>query len=211
MKIVRSYITVIAAFLVALFGFTSCMKGGTFQSLRITPADATMANGTTELFVATAVFSDGTTLNWNAAVTWSSSNTGVATVSDTTGSKGLVTSVGVGTTTITATDLSNNISGSTTITVTNAISFTVTPVNPVISLGTTTQQQFTATETFASGSTLDVTKLVLWSSSNAEVATISNTTGSQGLATAVATGTTSISATDLITNISGTTTLTVTP
>jgi uncharacterized protein YjdB len=86
--------------------------------------------------------------------------------------------------------------------VTNAIeSIAVTPASPTIPKGTT--QQFTATATFSDGSTGDVTSSVTWSSSNTAVATIA----SGGLATAVATGTSTITATSGA--ISGSTVLTV--
>jgi len=218
MKIVRSCILFVAALFVALFGLMSCLHGGTFSYITVTPTDSTVAMGATTPFVATAVFSDGTRLTWTTAVTWSSSNPEIALVSNVTGSQGFVTSVGTGcqvqapcTATITATDLSNNFSGSTTVTVTTSLTMTVTPPDAVISLATTSQQQFTAKETFADGTELDLTSLVFWESSDTAVAVISNASGSQGLATLVSAGTTTITATDLITSITGTATLTVTP
>jgi len=183
----------------------SCLRGGTLQHIIVTPADATAAKGTTTQFTATAVFSDGTTLNWTSAVSWESSNTNVALVSNAIGDQGVVTSVDAGMTTITATDLSNNFSGSTTLTVTKALTMIVTPTDAVISLGTSTQ--FIAKEAFAGGTTLDVTTLVFWESSDTGVATISNTAGTNGLAVSSlatgTTGTTIITATDLVTNVSG--------
>src|SRR5206468_663501 len=102
-------------------------------------------------------------------------------------------------------------SDSTTATVTVAPTLTltslaVTPTNPSIVTGGT--QQFTATGTFSDGSTQDLTTSVTWASSVTAVATISNTTGSQGRATAVGTGSTTISATSG--SVSGSTVLTVT-
>ena len=211
MKTFRTFMLVLAVPFVASLGLMSCLHGGSISSIRVSPADASMAKGTTQQFIATAIFTDGTTLNWTTAVDWSSSNTGVATISNEPGvlGKGRVTSVAAGTTIITATDLTNNLSGTATVTVTNAALITVTPADQSIANGTT--QQFTATETFTDGTTLDLTTLVFWSSSDTGVATISNASGSNGLATTVAAGTTSITATDLITNITGTATLTVTP
>ena len=84
---------------------------------------------------------------------------------------------------------------------------TVTPSNPSIVQGST--QQFFATGIYSDDSVADLTSSVTWSSSNSLVATISNSTGSQGIATALATGSTTISATDPATNISGFTTLSV--
>lgn len=207
MKTFRSYILVLAVPLATSLGLMSCLHGGTISSITVTPANATMATGTTLQFIATARFTDGTTLNWSSAVDWTSSNTQVAIVSNLTGSNGFVTSVAAGPTIITATDLTNNLSGNATLAVTNTQSLTVTPANASIASGT--NQQFTATEIFTPGTVLDMTTLVFWSSSNPGVATISNASGTIGLANAVAAGTTSITATDLVTNITGSTTLTV--
>ena len=208
MKTFRSSILVFAALLAASLGLMSCLHGGTISSITVTPVTATMATGGTTLqFIATARFTDGTTLNWSSAVDWTSSDTQVAIVSNATGSNGFATSVAAGTTMITATDLTNKLTASATLVVNNTQSLTVTPANASVAIGT--NQQFTATEIFTPGTVLDVTTLVFWSSSNPGVATISNTSGTIGLANAVASGTTSITATDLVTNITGTTTLTV--
>ena len=59
----------------------------------------------------------------------------------------------------------------------------VTPPNPQIAAGTT--QQFTATGILTDGTRQDVTSVVTWVSSTPAVATISNATGNQGLATCV--------------------------
>jgi hypothetical protein len=53
----------------------------------------------------------------------------------------------------------------------------------------------TATGTFSDGTTQDLTMDVTWSSGTPGVATISNVAGSEGLATSVAIGTTTITAT----------------
>ncbi len=76
-----------------------------------------MAIGGTQQFTATGTYSDGTNNNLTASATWSSSNTGIATVSNTSGSQGLATGVALGATTITATV--NSIKGSTSLAVQN--------------------------------------------------------------------------------------------
>jgi hypothetical protein len=82
------------------------------------------------------------------------------------------------------------------------VSIAVGPANPSISAGT--QQQFTATGTYTSGPTRDITTSVAWSSSNSSEATINST----GLATGVAAGTPTIQAT--LGSTKGSTVLTVT-
>jgi hypothetical protein len=55
-------------------------------------------------------------------------------------------------------------------------------------------QQFTATGKYSDGTSQNLTTVATWSSSNAAVAAVSNAAGSQGLATALAAGTTTITA-----------------
>jgi len=95
------------------------LLGGTgvavLSSIAVTPANSSVAIGGTQQFTATGTYSDGSNSNLTASVTWSSSKTGVATISNTSGSQGLVTGVAGGTTTISAT--MDSIKGSTTLTV----------------------------------------------------------------------------------------------
>ena len=98
----------------------------------------------------------------------------------------------VGTQTVTATDTVNaSITGtSNTVSVTAATlqNIAVTPANPSIAKGLT--QQFAATGMFSDGSLVDLTTQVTWNSATTTVATINAT----GLATAVNTGTSNITA-----------------
>jgi uncharacterized lipoprotein YajG len=90
-------------------------------------------------------------------------------------------------------------------------SLAVTPVNPTVGVGAT--QQFTATGTFSDKSTRDMTDFVTWTSSNLVVAvigpnlTVTPPITTTGLARALATGTTTISASSA--GITGSTLLTV--
>jgi hypothetical protein len=87
------------------------------------------------------------------------------------------------------------------------VSIAVTPTNP--SIGLVATDQFTATGTYSDSSTLNITTSCTWTSSLTGVATISNISPNIGLATAVAAGTTVITATDPATSIFGNTNLTV--
>jgi YVTN family beta-propeller protein len=170
----------------------------TLTSISVTPVNTSIAPGTTAQFRAVGIFSDHATRDLTTSVTWSSSDAGIATISNSQGTKGLATAVAAGSSTITAT--SGNISGSTIITPAALVSIAVTPTNPTSIVGTT--QQFTATGILSNNATQDLTSLVAWSSSNTGIATIS----SGGITTAVAAGSTVITAT--FTGVSGTTTLT---
>jgi hypothetical protein len=172
-------------------------------SIAISPANPSVLVGAMQQFTATGTFSSGETYNLTQSVTWNSSKSTVATISNVVGTQGLAAALATGTATITAT--ASKILGSTAMTVTVPVlaSIAVTPAAPSIVLGT--QQQFTATGTYSDGSTQNLTSSAAWSSSAPTVATIP----SGGLATSVTAGTSTISATSG--SIVGLTTLTVTP
>jgi uncharacterized protein YjdB len=188
--------------LATLLFFTSCSNEH-LVSITVTPPNASVSQtGQTTQFQAI-----GKTNHPNvppqiltSGVTWSSSASSVATVSST----GLATAVGCGTTTISA--QVGNIIGQTTFINTctggGLQSITVLPSSPTIpQIGQTTQ--FVALGTFVGGGEIDLTSTATWSSSDTQVATVSNA----GLATAVSCGTTSVSAESQ--NIVGSTVLTV--
>jgi uncharacterized protein YjdB len=95
----------------------------TLTSIAVTPANPTMTVGGTQQLTATGTYSDASTQNLTSQVTWSSSNTGAATVT----AGGLATAVAPGTATISAT--LGSVSGSTGVTV-NAGAVTIWPSNP---------------------------------------------------------------------------------
>src|SRR5881227_2202945 len=155
----------------------------TISSISVTPVGLTLGIGINQQYTATATYSDGSSQDLVNGVTWSSSTTSVATVNN----SGLVTTVGAGTTTITATVGSFSDSSTLTVVAAHLLSIAVSPATPSIAVGTT--QQFSAVGTFDDGSTQLLTS-VTWSSSAASVASVS----SSGLATAVGTGSTTITA-----------------
>ena len=172
---------------------TLTVIAATLSSIIVTPVTPSIAMGLTKQFTATGTYTDGVSRDITASVTWSSGNITVATVNP----SGLATGVVSGTSVITAT--SGIRSGNTTLTVTPATLslITVTPVNPSIANGLT--KQFTATGTYTDGTSQDITTSVNWTSGTTGVATIIN---ASGLATAVAVGTSVITAT--LDGISGT-------
>ena len=86
-------------------------------------------------------------------------------------------------------------------------SIAVTPDDPSVAKGLS--EQFTAIGTYSDNSTANLTNQVTWVSSSTAVASISNATGTQGLAATLAQGTSTITAE--LGSLDGTTTLTVTP
>lgn len=186
------------------------VSAATLSSIAITPANSSVAKGVAVTYKATGTYTDSTTQDITKAVTWGSANESIATVSNADGSQGQASTLGTGTTAITAKQ--DSITGTTQLTVTAAtlVSVAVTPATPSIPKGT--NQQFKATGTYTDGSEVDLTTSVTWRSSATAVATISSAAGTQGLATSVAPGTTTITAVSGTGSASrtGTTTLTVT-
>ena len=160
-------------------------------SVALQPVDATIANGTNLQYNAIATFNDGSTLNVTivSGVNWTSSLSTVATIGP---NSGLAVSKGVGSAMIGVSF--GSFSDSTTLNVSGATiqSISVSPASPGIA--PSTSQRFTATGTFSDGSTQNITTVSTWQSSNTAAATVSNSPGNYGLATGVAQGMSTISA-----------------
>lgn len=167
-------------------------------SIAVTPANAThtlTASPTPIQYTATGTFSDASTQDLTAAVTWATGTPATATISNGAGTEGQLTPVAVGTTTVTAT--SGAIVGSTNATVQITLSsIAVTPANATHTLiASPVPIQYTATGTFSNGSTSNITTTVTWAIVNGAVGSISNGAGTEGQFTPAAVGTTSITAT----------------
>jgi uncharacterized protein YjlB len=166
---------------------TTTTAKATLSSVAITPASPTLGGlGSTQQFVAVGTYSDGSTINITSQVTWSSSNSAVATISK----AGLATGVAVGNSDITAT-MSGITSPPVTLTVITPTlsSVDITPASPS-NLTAGFSQNFRVIGTYSDGSTADITAQATWNSSNTAVATISST----GTITGVASGTVNITA-----------------
>ena len=70
--------------------------------VRVTTQSSSIVSGSSAWFYATADYSDGTTKDVTNVVTWSSSNPVVGTISNTEGSRGLLTTKGAGITVVQA-------------------------------------------------------------------------------------------------------------
>lgn len=157
------------------------------DSLQVTPTSVTMVPGATIQLTATGIYGHGTgpstTQNLTDQVTWTTASPDVATVSNT----GLVTGVGSGVITVTASikGYTGLLSATSTVTV---IASTTPPVdNDIASLTITPTSQtvaapgdtatYTAVGTTAGGATVNVNGLVVWSSSSSEIATVNASTG----------------------------------
>jgi uncharacterized protein YjdB len=182
------------------------------QSLAITPGTQSILAGQTSQLIAIGTFSPTAatpgTQNLTGTVTWISSNTSIASV---TNPGGLVTAVGPGTAVITAMAVNPDksvVTTTATVTVTAAsgsaeplVLLAIIPSSQSVA-GPGQTNQFLALGTFSSTSSTPGTQnmanistyTVTWYSSNPSVATISNTAPNAGVATAVGQGTTAITA-----------------
>jgi len=178
------------------------VSSATLSSISVTPASAVLAPTTSANCVATGTFSDGSTQVITNIVTWTSSAPNVASVNG----GGKVTAQSPGNATITA--QFGSLSANCAIVV-DGSPLTSIQVSPqTASIPQQTELAFVATGTFADGNTQDLTTSVLWTSSPASVATISNLPATMGEATGLEPGTASITA--LFGGQLGTATLTVT-
>jgi uncharacterized protein YjdB len=175
------------------------------DTISVSPTSQSVSAGQTVQFTATGTVGHGsnhptTTNNITTQVTWTSSSPSVATIN----SSGVATGVAAGSTTITATinGYTGALSASATLTVTTSggsggtgvvngiTSLAVTPgAQTVTSPGQTSQ--FIAIGTTTSGSTVNVTSQVTWTSSAVQIGTV---VANSGLATAVGQGSTTITA-----------------
>jgi uncharacterized protein YjdB len=170
-------------------------------AIAVTPAMASVPVGMTKQFNANGSYSDGTTVDITDSVTWTSSDTSVATVDG----AGLGTGMTVGGP-VTLTATLGSVSGASQLSVTQAVlaSISVSPATASVPAGLT--KSFTAQGRYSDGSTMDVTNKVTWTSSNTGVARVSDT----GVATGVVWSGEPITLTATMGNVKGTARLTVT-
>jgi hypothetical protein len=163
---------------------TSQLKG--LASITIAPASPTIGLGLQQAFTAVGTFGDGSSQNLASAI-WSSSNAGVATVTNDSTDFGSAASLAQGTTTISA--AASGITGSSSLTIgaPTLVSIQLVPQDSTLPVGAT--QQFTATGVYSDGSTQDLTSTATWSSSG-----VAAGINSGGLAAAMFQGVTVIQA-----------------
>src|SRR5699024_2859383 len=145
--------------------------------IELSPTTASIElNGTKTLQLNAKVLPEGA--NIGSEVTWSSSNTNIAIVSDT----GLVTGISRGTATITAKTANGYTETCTVLSNTPITSIVITPASTTIYIGNGTYSKTVQLTATVNPSNTD--EKVTWTSSNTGVATVSDT----GLVTAVSTG-----------------------
>jgi uncharacterized protein YjdB len=172
------------------------------QSVSVSPATLSLAQGKTGTLSATVVDAVGGTVS-NPSVAWSSRDPSVASVDANTG---VVTAVGVGSTTIDAS--SGGKTGSSTVTVTAPAiaSITISPASSNVTAGQVVN--LTATVQDANGNVV-TSSTVTWASDNVQVAAPSSTGTLTADATTSKSGSATITAS--VGGVNGTATITVDP
>jgi hypothetical protein len=173
------------------------------QSIAIEPANPSVLCVSRKSFLARGLFSDGTSSDITSQVAWSSAQSNIATISTT----GTATTLVPGTAVISAS--LNGVSGSTNLRVTggNLTAIAITPATPNLVPGTLARM--TATGTFGTGLTRDISGMVSWTVANTAVATVTTPGGNLALLNALQTTTAQVDVSAAFGSITGKTTLTV--
>ena len=132
------------------------------QSIKVSPATASIAPGTTQPFTAAGTYSDGSTKDVTAQVQWACPGTSAATVSNAAPTQGVVLASQPGNIVVSAS--LSGITENAVLTVNNVTvsTLTIDPATPP-TLGWGNPLQFTATATFSDMSQQDVTNQASWS------------------------------------------------
>jgi len=166
-------------------------------TVTVTPASANLAVGQTVQLTATTKDANGNPLS-GRTITWSSSNTAVATVT----TSGSVKGVTAGSATITATSEGQSGASAISVRIVPVATVAVSPASASVQVGGTVQ--LTAVTKDSVGNTL-TGRTITWASSNSTVATVSTT----GLVSGLLIGSATITATSE--GKSGSSAITVTP
>jgi uncharacterized protein YjdB len=171
------------------------------QSVSVNPPTLSLAQGQTGTLSATVTDATGSTVS-NPSVTWSSRNPAVASVD----ASGVVTAVGVGSTTIDASSGGKTGSSSVTVTAPPIASITISPATSTVTAGQVVP--LTATVRDANGNVV-TGSTVTWTSSDVQVASPKSTGTLTADVTTSKAGAATISAS--IGTVSGTASVTVNP
>jgi trimeric autotransporter adhesin len=168
------------------------------SSISVSPNTTLLSAGVHQQFKALGTFSNGSVLDISKLAFWSMSNSAVGEMSNDEESKGMFFNSyptnSANSLSVNVNALLNSVTGTASIVVTpNTLQSVV--INPTaLTLPTLSSQVYKAYGLFSDGASLDVSSYVLWESSDTGVFQISNGTISKGNGTAIAEGTSSITA-----------------
>ncbi|KAA1290303.1 hypothetical protein C4X99_07795 [Leptospira interrogans serovar Geyaweera] len=162
-------------------------------SIQINPVNPSLAKGLTQKFTATGIYSDNSNKDITSAVTWFSSDSSIATISNAQKNQGNAYGAATGTTDIKATfgKVSSPVS-TLSVTAAKLVEIQITPAAASKAKGLT--ERFKATGIFTDNSNSDITNQVTWNSSNTNILTVSNTNAKRGLGSTLKQGTVKVTA-----------------
>jgi hypothetical protein len=173
------------------------VTSASLASIAITPAVPVVAPGSTLQLVATGTFSDNSTQDITDILTWTSSDSTIASIGSKTGT---ATGQGAGSAFIAAAIPANSAIVSPSVSsVTSSLLVeplkSLTISSALTSFAVNSSIKLIATGTFSDGTTQDMTASVIWSAAPATVATVGNSLGAAGIVTGIAHEAVNVSAT----------------
>jgi len=155
---------------------TITVSNAELTSISVMAPNLSVGKGGSIQFIANGTFTDSSIVDISSDVNWTSTDETVGTIS----SDGLLTTLAIGSTQITA--VKNDIHSSTNDVNVNAAVVTSINITPnsaqILRLNTI---DFTANGTYSDGTTGDITNLVTWSSNDTSLVTISSSGTVTGL------------------------------
>ncbi|HMZ65847.1 MAG TPA: Ig-like domain-containing protein, partial [Leptospiraceae bacterium] len=172
------------------------VTNATLQSIQISSVPNLTPGGSVQ-YIATGIFSDGTTQDVSSLVTWSSSNSSSVTINPETGVGTGGSSVGMSTITATLTSPStfpsvSNGGSSTTNTALTSVAVSSITVTGAATVGAGLTTNYYASVLYTDGTSSDITTQATWSTANTTTASVNNNTGSKGIVTGIAAGTNTV-------------------
>lgn len=161
-------------------GGNSASKTPTLNQILVSPATKSIPKGTSLALTATGVYSDGSQKNLTASVTWQATPTNIAQIN----TQGSLSGMAVGVAQVSA--ASQGLTGNAAITVGAAALAKISVGMPEASLPQGETEALSATGTYTDGSTQNLTALVAWQASPANVAVVSAQGSLKGLSQGLA-------------------------
>ncbi len=171
---------------------TLTVSAAVLSSIELSASSDTLPLGSSQQLLALGHFSDNSIQDITTQVLWQNNPGNRLAVSNASGSQGLATALTTGAVTVSAE--TNGITGSLSLTTTDATlsRIDIEPFTARLAAGT--EDSFKAIGHYSDGSTREVSELVSWASDDTDIATLSNAAGSYGLAQALTQGSAGISA-----------------
>lgn len=166
------------------------ISSAVLQSIELSVEQIQLPLGLSQNVIATGIYSDNSRRDISSKVSWDSSNIGFATISNDSTHPGLMTAWSTGTVNITA--QLGEATGTTSVTITEAVLLEITISAPITTLAKGTSVSLNATGILSDGHSLDLTQQVNWVSEDGGIASVGNLDSDKGRLQANAEGSTEI-------------------